>query len=315
MSEDWPSRDNAVAGEYVYHHVKLIDIQNESLPSDARGYAFIGFNCDIGVRRNNGRAGAVQGSKHCRKALSTQAWHLGDTQTIYDLGDIITPDDNLEQAQLELAKIVKIARDHQMIPIVLGGGHEVAFGHYQGLAQAFPDKNIGIINFDAHFDMRPVLDGDLGTSGTPFLQIAKFNQQRSQAFDYLILGIQPYSNTASLIATAKKYHVTYLTAEMLREASQPGVAAVNAFLEKVDLVYLTLDLDVFSTACAPGVSAAQILGLFPHEVMPLFNLICQSGKVIGFDVAELVPKFDVDERTSKLAATFVNHFVHQRSDI
>ena len=56
--------------------------------------------------------------------------------------------------------------------IVIGGGHETAWGHFQGLAH--PNKDIAILNFDAHFDLRPLINGQLGSSGTPFRQIHNF---------------------------------------------------------------------------------------------------------------------------------------------
>ena len=91
----------------------------------------------------------------------------------FDAGNIVCADGDLETSQLALGEVVTILLENGIKPIVIGGGHELAWGHYQGIADAFPQKNLGIINFDAHFDMRPLLAYDQGSSGTPFLQIAK----------------------------------------------------------------------------------------------------------------------------------------------
>ncbi len=314
LPEAWPQRANALPGENVYLHVHLVDLIKNPFPQNTtNGYAIIGFNCDIGVRRNNGRSGAVKGPGYCRKALSKQAWHLGDNVPLFDLGDVITPDDNLEHTQEILSHMVAHAHDCQLIPIVMGGGQELALGHYHGLRKAFPGKTIGIINFDAHFDMRPTLENDLGTSMSAFLQIAEHSKANGSAFHYCVLGIQPYSNTATTVRTAESYDVTYRSAEVMRSPKHSNLNTLNEFLNKVDLVYLTIDLDVFAAACAPGVSAAQIFGLYPLEALPLITHICQTGKVIGFDVSELSPKLDIDDRTALLGATLINHFIHSNN--
>ena len=70
--------------------------------------------------------------------------------------------------------------DAGQFPVVLGGGHEVAFGTYLGLARisrsAHPGDRIGILNLDAHFDLRP---GPVPSSGTPFRQIAEHEHGRA----------------------------------------------------------------------------------------------------------------------------------------
>ncbi|PQL75476.1 formimidoylglutamase, partial [Acinetobacter baumannii] len=98
--------------------------------------------------------------------------------SIVDLGTVTCEYGNLEQAQSELAEQVANSLEHGLKPVVLGGGHEVAFGSFSGLFQYVqahaPDKKIGIINFDAHFDLR---EAEHATSGTPFLQAARLSEQ------------------------------------------------------------------------------------------------------------------------------------------
>jgi formiminoglutamase len=58
--------------------------------------------------------------------------------------------------------------------VILGGGHDLAFAHGKSLLQFVQEKGekLGIINLDAHFDLRPLIDRK-GHSGSPFFQLAE----------------------------------------------------------------------------------------------------------------------------------------------
>ncbi|MES2503947.1 MAG: formimidoylglutamase [Myxococcota bacterium] len=267
-------------------------------------YALIGFACDEGVRRNNGRVGAASGPDAFREALTKiQVTHN-------DYGNIYCADQNLEDAQYQLGRQVTEILRNDETPIVIGGGHETAWGTFQGISNYLGDaNNCGIINFDAHFDLRPLLDGCLGTSGTPFTQIAAERAQKNLTFDYLVLGIQPYGNADFLFEAAAKLNVAYVLAENL---SQEASIQIEAFLAKHEQIYLSICLDVFAEAFAPGVSAPQALGLLPHAVLPLLKQIRDSGKVIAIDIVELAPPYDRQNTTAKLAATLAAYIAQPR---
>ncbi len=106
----------------------------------------------------------------------------------------------LEAAQIELSKCVAGQLAAGRFPIVLGGGHEMAFGTFTGLAAHLASKQnvprIGIVNFDAHFDLR---QAERANSGTPFLQIARDCEARGWPFRYGCFGVSRYSNTARTV--------------------------------------------------------------------------------------------------------------------
>ena len=93
--------------------------------------------------------------------------------------------------------------------IVLGGGHDLSYGSWRGLSQADPDQTIGVINFDAHFDLRcPHVDPN---SGTGFYQILNESQTSLNPSDYVCLGIAASGNTRDLFMRAHQWGVKYLT--------------------------------------------------------------------------------------------------------
>ncbi len=300
----WQGRADSRAYERVFQFVECVAVDKARLSQDQNhAYAILGFQSDIGVQRNLGRIGAKDGPMAIRKALANLALHKQNL-VLYDVGDIVVDDDDLEAAQAMLAEQVATLLSQQVTPIVLGGGHEVAWGHYQGIAQAYPDSEIGIINFDAHFDLRPLLADDKGSSGTSFLQIANSCVEQHKKFDYLCLGIQPQANTSSLFDTARVLNVSYVMADEMQSYARSS-QQLKGFLAKHEHIYLTLCLDVFASSYAPGVSAPQVMGITPTVIKPLLQLLRESGKVLSFDVAELAPNLDRNQMTAALAANLI----------
>lgn len=255
--------------------------------------AIIGFNSDIGVIRNNGRQGAALGPDAIREVLAKLNIELAD------YGNVDVPGDDLEAAQAELGQKIASLREQKITPLVLGGGHETAYGHYLGLHPEFGDKKLLIINFDAHFDLRPILADNKGSSGTPFTQIANLRQAD---FNYFVLGIQPSANSRQLFDKAHELKTEFIYASEFIENLAAIKTKLEAKIAKFDYIYLSFCLDVFNQAFAPGVSAPQALGLSTYQVMPLLDIIFESEKLVAMDIVELNPTYDLDNQTARLAA-------------
>lgn len=306
----WQGRTDIPPQSCFFQLIRLLDL-NQPIPASQSTISFglVGFCCDEGIRRNQGRIGAAQGPAAIREVLAKMP--MSKQPILYDVGDITCSDGNLEEAQIALGDIVALLLQHHIIPIVIGGGHELAYGHYLGLHKTLTHEQLGIINFDAHFDMRPLLSDAKGSSGTPFLQIAKLHTVFKRRFDYNCIGIQPAGNMASLFDTAKKYRTHFLWAEDIH-CGEPSKrkAFIDRLIKENQKIYLSLCLDVFAAPYAPGVSAPQTFGLTPWQVLPLVRQLAASGKIISYDIAELSPKYDIDQRTAKLAAHFVYEIIH-----
>ena len=299
----WQGRDDGDGVARFFQTIQLRHLLTDKLPQTQGNYALLGFCSDVGVTRNLGRQGSADGPHALRQALANLT--LQQALACVDVGDIVCHDENLEGAQAALAQAITLLLNHGYKPCVLGGGHETAWGHYLGLAEQATTQKLGIINIDAHFDLRQPKAG-LSTSGTPFYQIAKHREQQGLAFSYFCLGIQTLANTPQLFATAHELDVKYVLAEMLQ--SQTGntlQAQLQAYLESHDKIYLSICLDAFAQAVAPGVSAPQALGLLPHTILPYLHQIMASQKVISLDIVELAPCYDRDNMTARLAATML----------
>ncbi len=291
-----------------------LDLRRDDLePLDGLNFALLGFCCHEGVKKNKGRIGAMNGPISIRKELSNLPCTFNQSVKIFDAGDIIVEDISLAEGQKLLSDYVSKLLDLNIFPIVLGGGHETAFGNYNG-ALSHLDKisckpRIGIINFDAHFDLRPY--NNEGSSGTMFKQISDICHDKNMDFSYFCIGIQQHSNTVDLFKTAKKLGVQYtLAKDILYSDGWQLLRELNTFMRNQDYIYVTICSDVFSASFAPGVSSTQTLGLNPEIVIKLLKHILKSNRVITFDICEVAPRFDKDNITSNLAGVIIFSIVN-----
>jgi formiminoglutamase len=273
----------------------------------SRAAVVVGFRSDEGVRRNKGRMGAAAAPAAIRQALGPLAFHLD--RDVFDAGDVVVEDGSVEAGSLEAGqaragRVISELLDGGKLTVLLGGGHETAFASYLGVAGSEAvrgGKRLGVLNLDAHFDLR---DEPVPSSGTPFLQMARAEAAEGRELNYAVVGISEPNNTRTLFNTADRLGVKYLLDEdCSAEAVHDFVAR---FLDSVDVLYLTIDLDVLPASVAPGVSAPAAYGV----PLPVISAVCKqvatSGKLMHLDVAELNPEFDIDSRTAKVAARLVN---------
>ena len=265
----WTGRIDAAEGQGALRWHQWVKPVADGLPA---GAALIGLASDEGVRRNQGRTGARKGPVALRKALANLAWH--GHAPLYDAGDVSCAGDDLEGAQQGYGEQVSHLLDQGHLPLGLGGGHEIAFASFSGLLdhlrRKHPQPRIGILNFDAHFDLR---HAEQSSSGTPFRQIAEACQRFDMPFTYCCLDVSQLNNTQALFEQAGRLNVRYRLDRQMNSWDIPACEAlIDDFLQDVDHLYMTLCLDVLPASQAPGVSAPSAHGvdmqIVEHLVRP-----------------------------------------------
>ena len=174
QKKNWTGRSDSIEKERIHQYIECLSLLSSSSKINSPGISFLGFCSDEGIRRNKGQLGARKGPDSIRNSLKNlclpEDWNI----TLFDYGNISCLEHNLEQSQSDLAEAVYSILKTKSLPIILGGGHETAWGHFQGISRFLPkSKKIALINIDAHLDLRPLNKNKQGSSGTPFLQIAK----------------------------------------------------------------------------------------------------------------------------------------------
>ncbi len=302
----WRGRDDS--GEQGDTRRLFQIVRTGEPPGPTADAALLGFASDAGVRRNQGRPGAHSGPQAIRRMLAGLPVHaLG---ALWDAGDVRCEGDALEQAQEALGERVGRILDTGARLVVLGGGHEIAWGSFQGLhghllRQAAREgagrpAPILIVNLDAHFDLRTSRPA---SSGTPFDQILAHCRERGQPIAYAVFGISRLGNTAGLFRHARDLGVFHVEdVDMQERHLEARLADLDRLMAQAGHVYLTIDLDCLPAAVAPGVSAPAAFGIPLAMVEAMVRHVKASGKLRLADLAEMNPAHDIDGHTARVAA-------------
>lgn len=291
----WQGRDDSAESSNALRLFQTITLSPAFTPERYREQiALLGFACDEGVKRNQGRTGAAGAPDALRKALANLASHDGHNRLV-DLGNIVAQAPDLEGAQQALRSAVKRCQQAEMRTFVLGGGHETAFAHGAGVLDAFPRSKVGIVNLDAHLDLR---HADQATSGTPFRQLAQLCEEQQREFHYACVGVSRAANTQALWDEAQRRGVTVVEDLHCHQAQ----AKLAQFAANMDILYLTIDLDVLPVWEMPAVSAPAALGVPLATLLGLIEPLCRSGKLQAVDMVEFNPRFDDHGMAARVAA-------------
>lgn len=274
--------------------------------------AILGMPDDLGVRLNHGRPGAAQGPRAFRDALARYgvadpAPAAGFTAypKVYDAGDIIpahgSGEDALHETHRRISEAAAEIARLGMIPVGIGGGHDLTYALVRGVISASPGNWSGIY-FDAHLDVR-----DTVGSGMPFRRLVEDCGVRTLH----VHGLNPLVNT--------REHTDWFRSRggSVRNAAprsrMPGDDQHDDDLPPGH-VFASFDLDVIDAAFAPGVSALNPAGWTPAQAAAWVDAVGLSPRVRCFDLMELCPPHDESGRTARLAAHLFLTFLRAVSE-
>ncbi len=266
------------------------------------GIVVVGFADETGIRNVGGRLGAKAGPT----AIRTKLYKFTVTPPalpIYDLGDL-QPAATIEATHAQATEIVQRLHEAGHFPIVLGGGHDLAFPQALGLLQANAKGPVTFCNIDAHLDLRPATEKI--TSGSPWYLLREhplFQQSRSRIREF---GIQRHCNAQALVDYATKHKISIDWLEDIRRKTTSADRQFQRLLATKGRLHVSLDIDSVNWAEAPGCSAPQTLGFRAEEVIAMSHAAGAAPRVESFGIFELSPSLDPDGRTAALAA----HCVH-----
>lgn len=304
----WQGRDDRAEAPNA---LRLFQTIRQGVESDPQAtppkIALLGFACDEGIRRNQGRTGAAAAPDALRRALANLASHTGHDDLI-DLGTLIVDDQQLEQAQQALTDKVVACQRQQLRTLVLGGGHETAYAHGMGIYLAHPTRRVGIINFDAHLDLR---SHPQATSGTPFKQLADYCQSQQRPFHYLCVGASLAANTQALVEQAHQLGVDIIwDTDCHTSQVEWIIRQLKDFIQRCDVIYLTIDLDVLPAWQMPGVSAPAAYGLPLETLLLLLATLSRHPELHAVDLVEYNPALDPQQVGARVAARIIWQLLH-----
>ncbi|MCL6477145.1 MAG: agmatinase [Peptococcaceae bacterium] len=210
-----------------------------------------------------------------------------------DLGDVAVVPGHVEESLERIAQCAgKVFLDGKLL-VMLGGEHLVTLPAVQRAAQLYPE--LAVVQFDAHADLRERYLGMDLSHATVMRRIFELIGG-ARMFQF---GIR--SGTREEFALARSsvnFHSGIEIDDIVRTARRL----------KGKPVYITLDIDVFDPAYAPGTGTPEPGGCAPDQLFSALEAFADLN-VIGFDLVEVCPPFDQSDRTAILAAKLVREAI------
>ncbi len=200
--------------------------------------------------------------------------NLLEHKKIFDIGDLEPcrgdAKKTIDRVEDQVKELIKMKK----LPLMLGGEHLISLG----AVKAF--KNVKIVSFDAHYDLKEVWEGSEYTHNTWLRRASEILGKEN----ICLIGVR----------TGDEFEHEF-SKEML---VNPSVEELTKFVKKNN-VYLTIDMDVFDPSYTPGVGTPEPFGMIPIHVLPLIELIAKTSKLVGLDITEVRP---LDDRKTEILA-------------
>jgi formiminoglutamase len=296
-------------------------------------YVLFGIPEDIGVRANYGRPGAasawksaigsianIQHNRFCKGSQILVLGHLDVSQEMEDVKDL---DFNKFDDRVKLSQLVeKIDKDVSHIifniiktgktPIIIGGGHNNAYGNIKGTALA-KGKPVNAVNFDAHSDFR-ILEGR--HSGNAF----------SYAFEegflkkYFIFGLHENYTSKSVLDIIKKTdervrYATYDSIKIRKEKDFCQELALASDFVQTDHYGIEIDLDAIPNIAS---SAMTLSGFSVEELRQFVAFFGKNKNAAYLHICEGAPDLGEEKNThliGKLIGYLVTDFIKSHNTI
>jgi formiminoglutamase len=272
--------------------------------------ALLGLPDDLGVRLNQGRPGARFGPAAFRNALGSYGTDydglIGEILEVglFDAGDIEPAPGEDEAALLKTHDRIRAAvlELHQLglLPVCIGGGHDLSLPALSALAQ-HDARPLGGINIDAHLDVRQRIG-----SGMPFRKLIEGAELEPRRF--VEYGLGRFANSLSDTRWLASQGASLVYADALAEGD-PQLMSWFEVAASAGPAFVSCDLDGLDQTFAPGVSALNPCGLSVRQTAKLVEAAGLHPAIRHFDLMELNPTHDEGGRTARVAAFLFLTFV------
>jgi len=216
-----------------------------------------------------------------------------DSTRIVDIGDadIIHTDTTKSHSNIKFG--VKKILAAKAIPVVMGGDHSINIPCIDAFENEEP---FHLIQIDAHLDFVDERHGVKYGHGNPMRRAS----EKGYVSGMTQIGIRNVSSTAKegYVDAREKGSKIF----SVRHVRQMGLNKILDEIPKGKRYYITIDIDAFDPSIASGTGTPSHGGFYYYEVLELIDGIIKQGSVVGLDLVEVAPDYDVTNSTSTLAA-------------
>ncbi|MFC4558151.1 formimidoylglutamase [Virgibacillus kekensis] len=277
-----------------------------------------GINHDFGLvgaplsKPSISHSGAAQAPGAIRAALQSYSTYSAETgieftDQIIDFGDLNMHPTDIQGSQHRIYEGLAdvYATDAAKYWMVLGGDHSISYSSIKAYAA---DKTIGVIQFDAHHDLRNTEDGG-PTNGTPFRRLLE--DGIINGINLVQLGIRDFTNARAYHQYADDNGVSVYT---MKDVDDQGIMAIlekeiERLSGRVDEIYMSVDIDVLDQAFAPGCPAIGPGGMDSRTLLQGVRFAAVNPLVNVMDIVEIDPTMDFRNMTSRVAAYVMLEFM------
>ena len=216
----------------------------------------------------------------------------GSEKKVHDFGNIRR--EQIENVYDRMSALSKI-------PISIGGDHSITRQIINAMAKKY--GKISLVYFDAHPDFVSSTTNYYGSVTNDVLSNVKISSS-------VQVGIRTPEQEE--LNNIKKYDLKVITPFDIQEQGIKQVT--DSILDRLgDNVYISFDMDCIDPAYAPGVSVPVPMGVNSTDAVYLLKEIAKKG-IIGMDVMEVCPNFDVNDRTSHLASRIISEVLYSSGE-
>ncbi|MFX0051921.1 MAG: agmatinase [Candidatus Hodarchaeota archaeon] len=260
------------------------------------------------------RFGSTKGPESIRNATSNKLYNsytealidIKEKWKIFDGGNIDINTLNPIEARKEVLKSLEQVLDEKLFSrfLFLGGDHLLTYFVIHSLSKLgiFNKKRVGILYLDAHPDLYKHYEENYYSHACVVRRILKDTSIAAQ--NIIQVGIR--APTPPQLEYAQKSKISIVTIKEFQELGPNETAKLvrTKFENKVDLIYLSIDLDVLDPAFAPGLGNPEPAGLIPREVIDFIQSLA-GLPIYAFDIVELCPTYDQSMITAFVAAKLI----------
>lgn len=284
-------------------------------PTHRADIGIVGMPYDAGVVLSRGRPGTADAPGAIRRAIQKYGTTYNAVRNadlvelrIADCGDILTSWGMGADPYSTITQAVEYLLKRCGALITLGGSNDLSFGTIRGLRQG-----TGGMSIDAHLDVREysldLLDCWI-KSGSPYRRLIDCDiVSGSNLFE---VGIQGHVNSKHDWDWAEEQGMHIFTLDHVRQIQVWRVMTLfRKWIEdkKIPQAFVSIDIDSVAQAFAPGSSAPNPDGLFPQDVLEIAYTAGTMPQVRLFEIMEVNPLYDQDNRTARLAANIILEFL------
>ncbi len=225
----------------------------------------------------------------------------------------------------ELARRVEDALDCGLFPLVLGGDHSIAIGTLSGLGAAYAKRGIpwGTLWIDAHGDFNTPATTPSGNIHGMALAVAcgygldslvnlHAPHRKLDPANVALVGVRdldPLEKDNMRLAGLRVYTMTVVDRLGIAETARD---LVRFFKERVQVLHVSVDMDVMDPMFAPGVGIPLAGGFSYREVLLLAEEISESGLLGSLELVEVNPVLDVRNQTARMAVEIAGRMLGGR---